>query len=175
MQTAYLAGGCFWCLEAVFQRVRGVTHVVSGYAGGQHENPTYSQVSGGNTGHAETVKIEFDESIISFETLLDIFFTIHDPTTLNRQGNDIGEQYRSAIFFTSEEQERLVRDFIERLEKSGQYENPIVTEVRQLDKFYTAEEYHQNYFNANSEQPYCQLVISPKIHKFEEKFKELLV
>lgn len=175
MQTAYLAGGCFWCLEAVFQRVRGVTHVVSGYAGGQHENPTYSQVSGGNTGHAETVKIEFNESIISFETLLDIFFTIHDPTTLNRQDNDIGEQYRSAIFFTSEEQERLAREFIAELEKSGQYEDPIVTEVRQLDKFYTAEEYHQNYFNANSEQPYCQLVISPKIHKFEEKFKELLI
>lgn len=174
MQTAYLAGGCFWCLEAVFQRVMGVQSVVSGYAGGEKENPTYDQVSGGSTGHAETVKVEFDENVISYQTLLDIFFTIHDPTTLNRQGNDSGPQYRSAIFYTDEEQENAARKFIESLSGSGDFLDPIVTEVAPIDHFYTAEEYHQNYFNTNPEQPYCQLVISPKIKKFEEKFRELL-
>ncbi len=175
MQTAYLAGGCFWCLEAVFQRVRGVLGAASGYAGGEKENPSYNQVSSGNTGHAETVRLEFDETVLSYRKLLEIFFTIHDPTTLNRQGNDSGTQYRSAVFFVSAEQQTEALNYIRELEASGEYKGKIVTELTALDKFYTAEEYHQNYFNANQEEPYCQLVISPKIRKFEEKFKDLLV
>lgn len=171
---AYLAGGCFWCLEAVYQRVQGVEKVTSGYTGGTVVDPSYERVSSGESGHAETVELEFDPGVVTYQQLLDIFFTIHDPTTLNRQGNDVGPQYRSAIFFTSLEQEKEAREFIENLTKSGEYQNPIVTEVKPLGVFFPAEDYHQNYYNGNPKQPYCQLIISPKIKKFETKFKELL-
>jgi peptide-methionine (S)-S-oxide reductase len=171
---AYFAGGCFWCLEAVFQRVKGISRVTSGYAGGQVASPTYELVSRGTTGHAETVEVEFDPEKIGYNTLLEMFFTIHDPTTLNRQGNDVGEQYRSAIFFVNPEQQQQATEAIERLAASGAYPDPIVTEVRPLDRFFTAEQYHQNYFNVNQQQPYCQLIISPKIKKFEEKFGKFL-
>lgn len=171
---AYLAGGCFWCLEAVFQRVKGVEKVTSGYAGGTGANPSYEDVSSGESGHAETVELEFDSDVVTYKELLDIFFTIHDPTTINRQGNDVGPQYRSAISFISEEQKKEAQEFIENLAKSGEYENPIVTEVERLTAFFPAEDYHQNYYNGNQQQPYCQLIISPKIKKFEEKFQQLL-
>jgi peptide-methionine (S)-S-oxide reductase len=174
-ETAVLAGGCFWCLEAVFQQVSGVEKVVSGYAGGGDGSaPTYEQVGMGRTQHAESVQVEFDPAVITYETLLDIFFTIHDPTTLNRQGNDVGPQYRSAVFYVSEEQKALAESKIKQLTESGEYRDPIVTKVQPLDRFYTAEEYHQNYYNENKQQPYCQLVISPKIKKFHEKFGSML-
>lgn len=175
METAVLAGGCFWCLEAVFQQVKGVEKVTSGYAGGGiGEAPTYQQVGMGRTKHAEAVQVEFDPSLISYQTLLDMFFTIHDPTTLNRQGNDVGEQYRSAIFYESDEQKTQAKETIDRLTSHKEYSDPIVTQVQPLDKFYTAEEYHQNYYQENQQQPYCQLVISPKIKKFHEKFSSML-
>lgn len=174
-ETAVLAGGCFWCLEAVFQQVAGVEKVTSGYAGGgTGEVPTYEQVGRGRTKHAEVVQVEFDPTILSYQTVLDIFFTIHDPTTLNRQGNDVGEQYRSAIFYTSEQQKVQAQATIESLTTQKEYSEPIVTQVQPLDKFYTAEEYHQNYYQENQQQPYCQLVISPKIKKFHERFGSIL-
>lgn len=174
METAVFAGGCFWCLEAVFQRVKGVSKVTSGYAGGQLKNPTYEQVGGGRSGHAEVVKLEYNSDEISFQTLLEIFFTIHDPTTLNRQGNDVGTQYRSAIFYTSNMQKQQALQYIQKLTDEGEYVDPIVTQVVPLEAFYSAEEYHQDYYNQNQQQPYCQLVISPKIKKFEHKFAKLL-
>lgn len=175
MQTAVFAGGCFWCLEAVFQQVKGVEKVTSGYAGGGTGSaPTYEQVGMGRVKHAETVQIEYDPSAISYKTLLDIFFIIHDPTTLNRQGNDVGEQYRSAIFYVNDEQKQQAEEAIKSLTDAHEYADPIVTEVQPLDKFYTAEEYHQNYYQDNKQQPYCQLVISPKIKKFHEEFGALL-
>ncbi len=174
-ETAVFAGGCFWCLEAVFRQVRGVELVVSGYAGGGDGNaPTYEQVGMGLVHHAEVVQVQFDSEQVSYETLLDVFFTIHDPTTLNRQGNDVGEQYRSAIFYTSEAQKELAQNTIATLTTSGEFSDPIVTTVEPLDRFFTAEEYHQNYFEANESKPYCQLVISPKIKKFHQKFGKLL-
>ena len=173
-EIAVFAGGCFWCLEAVFQQVNGVKKVVSGYAGGALANPTYEQVGGGRSGHAEVVKLEFDSDIVSYETLLAMFFTIHDPTTLNRQGNDVGTQYRSAIFYTSNMQKQQALQYIQKLSQQGEYVDDIVTEVVPLEGFYSAEDYHQDYYNQNAGQPYCQLVISPKIKKFHEKFGSLL-
>lgn len=174
METAVFAGGCFWCLEAVFQRVNGITKVISGYAGGKLANPTYEQVGGGHSGHAEVVKLEYNPDVISYQTLLAIFFTIHDPTTLNRQGNDVGTQYRSAIFYTSNMQKQQALQHIQKLTDEGEYVDPIVTQVVPLEAFYSAEEYHQDYYNQNQQQPYCQLIISPKIQKFEKKFSKLL-
>jgi peptide-methionine (S)-S-oxide reductase len=173
-QAAIFGGGCFWCIEAVFQRLTGVANVESGYMGGQVENPTYKQVCGGDTGHAEVVRVTFDPDVISYRELLDVFFSVHDPTTLNRQGNDTGEQYRSVIFYADEEQQRIAEDVIAEMTAAGVYPEPIVTAVEPAGKFYVAEGYHQNYYNENSRQPYCMFVISPKMAKLEKKFAEKL-
>ena len=170
LHIATLGGGCFWCLEAVFQEVEGVRRVVSGYAGGHVDNPTYQQVCLELTGHAEVVQITFDPQIVSFGQLLEIFFTIHDPTTLNRQGADQGSQYRSAIYYHSEEQRDVANATIERLTRDGVWAQPIVTEVAPLAKFYPAEGYHQNYYRNNPVQPYCLMVVRPKVAKYREKF-----
>jgi peptide-methionine (S)-S-oxide reductase len=172
LQTAILAGGCFWCLEAVFDRLDGVESVESGYMGGHVDRPTYRQVCEGSTGHAEVVRITFDPEKTSFTELLDVFFTVHDPTTLNRQGNDVGTQYRSAIFYTSEEQRRQAEEAIARLNASRAFPAPIVTSVEPAKEFFMAEDYHQEYFANNSYQPYCQFVVAPKVKKFQEKFGE---
>ena len=169
-EQATLAGGCFWCLEAVYTELRGVERVISGYAGGTVVNPSYEQVCSGRTGHAEVVQLTFDPSAISFREILEVFFTIHDPTTLNRQGNDVGTQYRSAIFYHSPEQEQTVREVIAQLEKDGIWRDKIVTEVTPLDRFYPAEAYHQDYFARNPYQPYCQIVIAPKVAKARQKY-----
>lgn len=170
LKTAILGGGCFWCLEAVFQRLKGVEKVESGYMGGAVANPTYRQVCTGTTGHAEVVRVTFDEDVLGFPELLDVFFAVHDPTTLNRQGNDTGTQYRSAIFYTSEDQkndaERAIR------EAAAHWRDPIVTELNPAGALYVAEDYHQNYFNENSSQPYCMFVVGPKVEKLQEKFKD---
>ena len=173
-ETVVFGGGCFWCLEEIFLQINGVESVESGYAGGFSEAPSHKEVCSGETGHAEVVKIEFDPGIVSFDQLLEVFFYIHDPTTLNRQGNDTGEQYRSVIFFTSGQQEKSVRTFIDNFENKKIFLGSIVTEIKPLDKFYKAEDYHQKYFMSNPSQPYCQLIISPKIKKFREKFTRLL-
>jgi peptide-methionine (S)-S-oxide reductase len=165
LQTATLAGGCFWCLEAVYKMIRGVQKVESGYAGGHVANPSYRAVCTGATGHAEVVQLTFDPAEISYRELLDLFFTIHDPTTLNRQGADVGTQYRSAIFTHDEEQARIAEETIAEIERSGLWAQPIVTEVAPLATFYKAEEYHQNYFERNPYQPYCQAVVAPKVAK----------
>ena len=165
-----LGGGCFWCLEAVFEMVPGVTGVKSGYTGGSVVNPSYNQVCGGSTGHAEVVQIDFDAGVVTFRELLEIFFVVHDPTTLNRQGNDVGTQYRSAIFHHTDGQRETALDLIRGLDKDGPWVDPIVTEVAPLEAFYPAEEYHDRYFERNGEQPYCQVVIAPKIEKFRERF-----
>ena len=165
-----LGGGCFWCLEAVFEMVPGVTGVKSGYTGGSVVNPNYKQVCGGSTGHAEVVQIDFDAGVVTFRELLEIFFVVHDPTTLNRQGNDVGTQYRSAIFHHTDGQRETALDLIRGLDKDGPWVDPIVTEVAPLEAFYPAEEYHDRYFERNGEQPYCQVVIAPKIAKFRERF-----
>ncbi len=173
LDTAVVGGGCFWCMEAIFQQVIGVEEVLPGYAGGFVENPTYEQVCSDTTGHAEVVRIVFDPAKISYETLLKIFWTVHDPTTPNRQGNDVGSQYRSIILYQTLQQqavaERLRETFAAPL-----WEKPIVTEIKPLGKFYPAEEYHRNYFARHPEQAYCQLVIQPKVQKFREKFQHLL-
>jgi peptide-methionine (S)-S-oxide reductase len=173
-QAAIFGGGCFWCIEAVFQRLTGVSHVESGYMGGHVDSPTYKQVCGGDTGHAEVVRVTFDPDVISYRELLDVFFSVHDPTTLNRQGNDAGEQYRSVIFYADEEQQRIAEDMIAEMTAAGVYPEPIVTAVEPAGKFYEAEDYHQNYYNENSRQPYCMFVISPKLAKLEKKFAEKL-
>ncbi len=170
LETATLAGGCFWCLEAVYEEINGVEDVISGYAGGSTPNPTYEQVSSGRTGHAEVAQIKFDPDVISFNEILDIFFTIHDPTTLNRQGNDVGTQYRSAIFYHSPEQEQIARKKIADLEDAKIWDAPIVTEVVPATEFYPAEKYHEEYFRRNPNQPYCQVVIAPKVAKARQKF-----
>ncbi|HET9425194.1 MAG TPA: peptide-methionine (S)-S-oxide reductase MsrA [Gemmatimonadaceae bacterium] len=167
---ATLAGGCFWCLEAVYRELRGVERVQSGYAGGRRPNPTYEQVCTGTTGHAEVVQIEFDPAVISYKDLLDVFFTIHDPTTLDRQGNDVGSQYRSAIFTHDEEQDRVAREKITELTTEGVWDDPIVTTVQPLTTFYPAEDYHAAYFERNGGQPYCQFVVAPKVAKARQKF-----
>ena len=170
-EIATLAGGCFWCLEAVYLEMRGVNKVVSGYMGGQVDNPTYEAVCSGTTGHAEVTQITFDPAAITFRDLLDVFFAIHDPTTLNRQGNDVGTQYRSAIFYHSDEQKQTAREAI--AESTSEFENPIVTEVVEASKFYPAEDYHRNYYATHSSQPYCMFVVSPKVKKFRAKFASM--
>jgi len=169
-EIATLAGGCFWCLEAVYDELKGVVDVTSGYAGGQVVNPTYQQVCGGDTGHAEVVRIAFDPAKISFREILEVFFTIHDPTTLNRQGADVGTQYRSAIFYHSDEQKRVAEEVIAEIASAGIWKNPIVTEVTPAPEFYPAEDYHQEYFARNPNQGYCQVVVAPKVAKFRSKF-----
>lgn len=172
-ELATLAGGCFWCLEAVFRQVRGVHTVLSGYMGGRRPNPTYEQVSTGATGHAEVVQITYDPTLVTFEDLLDIFFAIHDPTTMNRQGNDVGTQYRSAIFYHSEEQKQTAEATIATLMATRVVLSPIVTEVTAADRFYPAEAYHQSYFESNPNQPYCRLVVAPKLEKFRNSFAQM--
>ncbi len=169
-ETATLAGGCFWCLEAVYQEVPGVERVVSGYAGGHVPDPTYRQVCGGTTGHAEVVQVTFDPAVVSYRRLLEIFFTIHDPTTRDRQGADTGSQYRSAIFVRSPEQRATAEALIAELEAERVFDDPIVTEVVPLEAFYPAERHHQDYYRQNSRQPYCQVVIRPKLAKYRAKF-----
>jgi peptide-methionine (S)-S-oxide reductase len=171
-QTAIFGGGCFWCIEAVFNRLRGVKSAVSGYMGGHVNKPTYRQVCNGDTGHVEVVQVKFDPDEISFRDLLEVFFEMHDPTTLNRQGNDVGEQYRSVIFYTSEAQEREAEEAITALNASKTYPEPVVTTVEPASTFYEAEGYHQEYYENNRTQPYCQFVITPKVKKFEKKFGE---
>jgi peptide-methionine (S)-S-oxide reductase len=173
-EVATLAGGCFWCLEAVFLELKGVQSVVSGYTGGRRPNPSYEQVCGGATGHAEAVQITFDPSVVSYRDLLDVFFTIHDPTTLNRQGGDSGTQYRSAIYFHSPEQERVAKETIAEFEANKVWDDPIVTEVAALPVYYPAEQYHQNYFANNPQNPYCAVVIAPKVSKARKLFLEKL-
>ena len=174
LQKATLAGGCFWCLEAVFDELKGVTSVESGYAGGHVPNPSYQAVCTGMTGHAEVVQVTFDPSVISYEDLLRVFFTIHDPTTLNRQGADVGTQYRSAIFTHDDAQRAAAEAVIREIGDSRLWANPIVTEVKPLDKFYVAENYHQEYFVNNPNQPYCRVVIEPKVAKFRKHFVDKL-
>jgi peptide-methionine (S)-S-oxide reductase len=170
MSTLILGGGCFWCTEAIFQRIHGVTGVMPGYAGGTTPNPRYEEVCLGTTGHAEVIQIEYDPSLISYRDLLDIFFHTHDPTTLNAQGNDIGTQYRSIVFYGSEEEKRIAEEIITELEKSGTSGKDVVTELQPAGTFFPAEDYHLNYFNTNGAQPYCSLVIAPKIEKFLKKY-----
>ncbi|MFI5412811.1 MAG: peptide-methionine (S)-S-oxide reductase MsrA [Candidatus Micrarchaeales archaeon] len=165
-------GGCFWCTEAVFEMFKGVSSTTPGYAGGNVTNPTYDDVCVGNTGHAEVLQIEYDPKIIEFDTLLEVFFTMHDPTTLNRQGADSGTQYRSIILYTAEEQKTLSEKFIKNIQKD--YSKPIVTEVKKLDKFYPAEQYHMKYYDKNPDAGYCSIVIGPKVQKVKKKFAELL-
>ena len=169
-RLATLAGGCFWCLEAVYNELRGVESVVSGYAGGHDPDPTYEAVCSETTGHAEVVQIAFDPDMVSFRELLEVFFTIHDPTTLNRQGNDVGTQYRSAVYYHDEEQRLIADEVIEEMTVAGLWDDPIVTEVTALDTFYEAEEYHQQYFEKNPFQPYCFVVVRPKVSKFRKMF-----
>lgn len=171
MELATLGAGCFWCVEAAYQQLKGVVSVVSGYSGGHVENPTYKEVCTGKTGHAEVCQIKIDPKEISFEELLEVYFEIHDPTTLNRQGNDVGTQYRSVIFYHSEEQKIIAERLIDELNTSGKWKNPIVTEITPYAKFYPAEDYHQNYYRQNPDQQYCRLVIKPKLDKFEKVFK----
>ena len=174
MQTVTLAGGCFWCTEAIFKRLKGVQSVMPGYSGGTVENPTYEQMHGGNTGHAESVQIEFDPEVISFKTLLEVFFHLHDPTTKNQQGADYGTEYRSAIFYHDEEQHKTAEEMIDQIDKEKIYKNPIVTELSPYKSFYPATEEHRDFYAKNSSMPYCQVVIDPKIRKLIEEYKPLL-
>lgn len=173
-ETATFGGGCFWCLDGAFRQLRGVEQVVSGYAGGRRPNPTYEQVCTGVTGHAEVVQITFDPEVITYRDLLGVLFTIHDPTTLNRQGNDVGTQYRSVIFFHSPEQEHAARDVIAELEAEKVYDDPIVTEVAPAPQFYVAEESHQDYFSKNPHQPYCMAIVAPKVAKVRKYYFDRL-
>lgn len=171
-EIATLAGGCFWCVEAIYQDLKGVLKVESGYTGGTVDNPTYGEICTGTTGHAEAIQVTFDPAVISFREILEIFFTVHDPTTLNRQGADVGPQYRSAIFYHSPEQKAAA----EEVKKAAQeiWDDPIVTEITAADKFYKAENYHQNYYKDNPNQPYCAIVITPKVKKFRDKYRDRL-
>jgi len=173
-QVATLAGGCFWCLEAVFEQLRGVGEITSGYSGGHTPNPTYQSVCTGATGHAEVVQVEFDSDEISYRDLLGVFFTLHDPTTLDRQGGDVGTQYRSAIFYHDEEQRRTAEDLVKELEAEHVFDDPIVTKIEPLVAFYPAEEYHREYYRRNPNQPYCRAVIAPKVAKLRTKFLQRL-
>ncbi len=170
LETATLAAGCFWCVEAVFDDLKGVEDVVSGYSGGHTENPTYREVCSETTGHAEVINIKFDANEISFKEILQVFFTVHDPTQLNRQGNDIGSSYRSAIFYHTDEQKKTAEEVVKEIEAEGIYDKPIVTQIAPFDKFYPAENYHQEYFANNPNQPYCAAVVAPKVAKFRQKF-----
>jgi len=174
LEKATFGSGCFWCTEAIFENLNGVTSVVSGYTGGQVENPTYEEVCSGTTGHAEVTQITYDPSVITFDELLEVFWKTHDPTTLNRQGNDVGTQYRSAIFYHNEEQKELAEKYRAELDKSGAWSDPIVTEISAVTKFYPAEDYHQDYYANNPNQGYCAFVIAPKLEKFEKVFKDKL-
>lgn len=170
LETATLAAGCFWCVEAVFDDLKGVEDVVSGYSGGHTENPTYREVCDGTTGHAEVIQVRFNPEEISFKEILQVFFSVHDPTTPNRQGHDIGTQYRSAIFYHSDEQKRVAEETIREVNEEDIYDDPIVTEITPFEKFYVAEDYHQEYFANNPNQPYCAAVVAPKVAKFRQKF-----
>jgi peptide-methionine (S)-S-oxide reductase len=173
-ETITLAGGCFWCLEAVYEQMRGVVRVQSGYMGGSVPRPTYQQVCGGRTGHAEVVEVEFDPAVITARDVLEVFFAIHDPTTRDRQGNDIGPQYRSAIFYHSEEQKKVAEEIIRELEAERVFAAPIVTEVQPAADFWPAEDYHNEYFRRNPDQPYCSYVVAPKVGRFRKKFASLM-
>lgn len=173
-EVATLAGGCFWCLEAVYDQLRGVISVESGYSNGHVANPTYREVCSGNTGHAEVVRITYDPSVVSFRELLEVFFTIHDPTTLNRQGADVGTQYRSAIFYHTPEQEKIAHEVIKELTEKKLWRDPIVTEVEPVRNYSVAEDYHQEYFANNAYQPYCQIVVAPKVAKFRKHYFDKL-
>ena len=172
--TITLGAGCFWCVEAAFMQLKGVVSAKSGYSGGFIKNPSYKEVCNGNTGHAEVVQIVFDSTLISVATILEAFFTVHDPTQLNRQGNDIGTQYRSAIFYHSESQKNIAEKAVKAAQESGEWDGTIVTEVKAFDVFYPAEDYHDNYYNLNKDQPYCSMVITPKMNKFKKKFHQLI-
>jgi peptide-methionine (S)-S-oxide reductase len=172
LETATVANGCFWCTEAIFKRLKGIESVIPGYTGGKVENPTYEQVSSGETGHAEAIQITFDPSTISYETVLEIFFATHDPTTLNRQGNDVGTQYRSAIFYQDAKQKKIAEEVKEKLDISGTYHDPIVTKIEAFTKFYKAEDYHKDYYDSHRSAPYCMFVIDPKVRKLLEHFKK---
>ena len=174
LQKATFGSGCFWCTEAIFENLNGVYSVVSGYAGGNVQNPTYEEVCTGTTGHAEVTQITYDSSVISYDELLEVFWKTHDPTTLNRQGNDVGPQYRSVIFYHNEEQKQLAEKYKAELDKSGAWDNPIVTEISPLTNYFPAENYHQDYYNNNSNQGYCAFVIAPKLEKFKKVFKDKL-
>ena len=173
-KTAVFGGGCFWCTEAIFEMLKGVSKVAPGYAGGSVENPSYEHVSEGNTGHAEVIRVTYDPSIISYEDLLTVFFGSHDPTTPNRQGHDVGEQYRSVVFYSSEEEKAAIEKMIKEVDESLKDGTRVVTQVVQLGKFFPAEEYHQKYFEKNTSAPYCQLVIEPKVEKVRKRFAELV-
>ncbi|MCH2525423.1 MAG: peptide-methionine (S)-S-oxide reductase MsrA [Dehalococcoidia bacterium] len=175
LEVVTLAGGCFWCLEAVFDRIKGVQNVESGYCGGIVDNPTYFAVCSGRTGHAEAIQVTFDTDVISYKEILSLFFDFHDPTTLNRQGHDVGTQYRSAIFFHTLDQKSIAEDMIAALDKVGIWNDHIVTEVTPLEKFYIAEDYHQEYYENNADQPYCQFVIYPKLVKLNDYYKDRIV
>lgn len=174
MEKATFGGGCFWCVEAVFQRLKGVEKVESGYAGGTVENPTYQEVTTGTTGHAEVIRISYKPEIITYQELLEVFWKTHDPTTLNRQGADVGTQYRSVVFYHNEEQKALAEKYLKKLDASGIWDAPIVTEVKPLEAFYPAENYHQNYYNQHKQAPYCSFVIGPKVNKLQEVFADKL-
>ncbi|MFN3343811.1 MAG: peptide-methionine (S)-S-oxide reductase MsrA [Flavobacteriales bacterium] len=174
LESATLGAGCFWCIEAVYLELKGVKSVVSGYAGGHVDKPTYEEICRGTTGHAEVARIVFDPKVISFDELLEVFWQIHDPTTLNRQGNDVGTQYRSVIFYHNEEQKNSAEKYKMQLDTSGAWDKPIVTEISPLTNFFPAENYHQNYYNNNPNQGYCRFVIAPKMDKFRKVFKEKL-
>lgn len=174
LDTATFGAGCYWCVEAIFQQLKGVNKVVSGFSGGQVKNPSYREVCNGTTGHAEVIQLTYDPNVISFKELLEVFWTTHDPTTLNRQGADVGTQYRSAVFYHNEEQKKLAEEYKKKLNEEKVYENPIVTEISAFDTFYPAEAYHQNYYNDNKEQGYCRIVIQPKLDKFKKVFGEKL-
>lgn len=174
VQTATLAGGCFWCLEAVFDELRGVESVESGYSGGAAANPSYHDVCSGRTGHAEAVQVTFDPAVISYRDILNIFFAVHDPTSLNRQGNDVGTQYRSAIFYHDDDQKAEAESLISELNAQHIWDKPIVTELAKFDKFYIAEDYHQEYFAKNPYQPYCMAIVAPKVSKFRKHFMDRL-
>ena len=173
-EVATLGGGCFWCTEAVFDDLNGVEAVESGYSGGTTPNPTYAQVCTGTTGHAEVIQVTFDPSVVSFKEILEIFFSVHDPTTLNRQGADVGTQYRSVIFYHDEEQRRVAEEVIRELEAARVWDGTIVTELAPFETFYKAEDYHQEYFRLNGEQPYCRMVVAPKVAKFRQHYSERL-
>lgn len=173
-EQAILAGGCFWCLDAVFRQLRGVDQVESGYAGGTVPNPTYRHVCTGQTGHAEAVRITFDPEVISYRDLLGVYFTVHDPTTLNRQGGDVGTQYRSAVYYLNDAQRQTARDVMDELTKDKVWDDPIVTELEPAPTFYSAEDYHQDYYENNAQQPYCAVVIAPKVAKVRKKYLDRL-
>ena len=174
LETATFGAGCFWCVEAVFQQLEGVKTVVSGYTGGKVENPTYKQVSAGTTGHAEVIQLTYDPKVVTFPELLEVFWQTHDPTTLNRQGADVGTQYRSAVFYHTPEQKTLAEQYKRELDAASAFNSPIVTEIVPVGNFYKAEDYHQNYYNLNSSQPYCSYVITPKLEKLKKVFKDKL-